>query len=241
MSAGVQVVFCDIGDVLVHTAPLIRAAAHAAAHACQADGYAVDPQALERSYLACDQTATRPHINHLFGDMEVALAATATLLGEPDLLCAGTFLTHYRAYIRRHIAPNEEITLFFRSLADIPSLKVGIISDGTVDEQIETLARLKIAHYLDPRIVLISQAFGAEKTEAGIFREALRRAGALPHHAVMVGDNLDVDVEVPMSIGMRAIFFSKYAGTAALSRSGAAPDAVCASFPELLSAIIRLR
>lgn len=241
MSAGVQVVFCDIGDVLVQTAPLIQAAAHAAARACPADGFALDPQALERAYLACDRAATRPHINHLYGDMEVALATTADLLGAPDLLCAGTFLTHYRAYIRRHITPNDDITLFFKSLAAIPAMKVGIISDGTVDEQIETLARLKITQYLDPRIVLISQAFGAEKTDAGIFREALRRAGALPHHAVMIGDNLNVDVAVPMSIGMRAIFFSKYIGVAALAQSGAAPDAVCASFGELLSTIVRLR
>jgi len=58
------------------------------------------------------------------------------------------------------------------------------------------------------RTLVISQALGVSKPDPRIFREALRRLGAGPGQAVMVGDSMTSDVGGALGAGLKAIRFN---------------------------------
>jgi HAD superfamily hydrolase (TIGR01549 family) len=225
-------IFCDIGDVLIEVAPLMQQAAKLAAAQCAEDGFDIDPVTYTNVYLALDQATTRPHINHLFGDRRVAIAATERTTGTADLRYVGAFLTSYRQYIRSQIRPQEDISRFFRSLSGIGHVRLGVISDGTTDDQLEILARLRVLVYLDPALVIISEDFGKEKTSIDIYQEALRRCATLPNRTYMIGDNLQRDIYLAQTLGMRTVYFTKYKRSAPISED-VVPDHASPSFDDM--------
>lgn len=229
----VYTVFCDIGNVLIETRPLIEDAAKAAAVKTAEDGFQVDPQAFVNAYLRVDSETSRPHMNHLFGDRAVAIEALRRLTKRTDIRYVGTFLSHYREHLRKRIKPSGEITAFFESLSELSNVRLGIISDGTVDDQLEALRLLKIALYLDPMLVIMSEEFGKEKTSTAIFQEALKRTSSIPENTFMIGDNPERDISIPQQLGIRTIFFSKYVTPAALP-SDVQPDHVSGDFHDCL-------
>ena len=233
-------VFCDIGNVLVETGRTIQEAAEFADTECERAGFRISPHSFVSAYLAVDKSTTTPHVNHLFGNRSIAMAAIEKVQGTADIRYAGAFLSAYRDYVRRQLVPSPEITRFFRRLAQLENVELGVISDGTVDEQLETLARLEILAYMNPKLVLISEDFGEEKTSTGIFAEALRRARTVPERTLMIGDNMARDVLLPKRLGMRAILFRKYVQSQGEPPGDSKPDFVCDDFDSVLDALLSL-
>lgn len=227
-------VFCDIGNVLIETQPIIEGATRFAAGKSAQVGFDVEPEAFARAYLTVDSNTDRPHINHLFGDRTVAARALKTLTGQADIRYAGAFLSYYRAYVRDQIKPVPEAISFFETLAELPYIRLGIISDGTTDDQLDALNRLGLLPYLDPELVLISEEFRKEKSTTAIFEEGLKRSLSSPERTFMIGDNLERDILVPKKLGIRTIFFSKYAPVTNL-RDGVEPDYICRDFSDCLT------
>lgn len=225
-------VFCDVGNVLIETAPLIREATSFATESAASE-FDVDPEAFTEAYLTVDSSASRPHMNHLFGDRIVATEALERLTGEADIRYVGAFLSHYRDYVRSQIKPDSEIKSFFRTLADRDDVRVGIISDGTTDDQLDALNRLGVLPYLDPLLVLISEEFGQEKSSSAIYQEALKRSSSSPTSVFMIGDNPERDIRIPYKLGIRTVFFSKYVYATALPED-IRPDHICPNLTECL-------
>lgn len=87
--------------------------------------------------------------------------------------------------------------------------RVGVISN--MNQAGDRLARdLGLVGHVD--VIVTSLEVGAEKPNAAIFREALKRAGVMPSEAVHVGDQIDSDIRGAELTGMHAVLVDRYAG-----------------------------
>lgn len=231
------VLFCDIGGVLVPTQSVMFRARLEAGERCGAQGLS-SGRAMGDHFRRVDEATSRLHINHLFGDWDVAQEAATALTGAREVVLAGTFLRHYRDVVRSAIVPDEEVISFFRRVAESGMVRLGIISDGTTIEQLETLSRLNIVEYLEPALVCISEELGFEKSDPRAFVEALARAGVPADRAWMVGDNGEVDIGVAASVGLRTAYFDRFGEGAAPVPEGVVPTSICSSFEELHAVVM---
>ena len=63
-----------------------------------------------------------------------------------------------------------------------------------------------IAHYFDG--VILSEDIGVNKPHPAIFEHALRVAGVAAHQALMIGDNLEADIQGAHQVGMEQVFYN---------------------------------
>lgn len=95
--------------------------------------------------------------------------------------------------------------------------KVVILTNGGSHSQRQKAARLGLEACVDA--VLISEEIGAVKPSPSAFRAALAVAGESAANAVMVGDDLKVDIEGAIAAGFgRAVWVTAAPGTVADER-----------------------
>ncbi|MBM7565554.1 HAD family hydrolase [Paenibacillus sacheonensis] len=82
--------------------------------------------------------------------------------------------------------------------------KLGIITNGFGDFQMNTIRGLGIEGYFDE--ILVSEIEGLRKPDIRIFQLALQRLGVRPEEAIFVGDHPVNDVEAGMHAGMLGIW-----------------------------------
>ena len=87
-----------------------------------------------------------------------------------------------------------------------PKYKLYILSNGFTELQSRKLQSGGIAHYFDGMI--LSEDIGVNKPHPEIFEYAMRMAGTTANKALMIGDNLDVDVEGARGVGMDQVFYN---------------------------------
>lgn len=85
--------------------------------------------------------------------------------------------------------------------------KLHIITNGFYEVQHKKLGNSKLKPYF--QTVTTSEDAGVKKPNKIIFEYALDLAKTKTHASVMIGDNLEADVEGAKSFGMEAIFFGK--------------------------------
>jgi len=106
-------------------------------------------------------------------------------------------------------------------------LRLGVITNGNADLEV-----IGLHHHFET--VLASARFGRAKPDPAIFLAACEAMGVAPQDAVYVGDDLRLDVQGAQGAGLRAVWMNR-GGSAAHLEAGIAPDAICASFDELLA------
>ena len=84
-------------------------------------------------------------------------------------------------------------------------LKLGIITNGWSEQQLQAVSGLGLTHLFDD--VIVSEAVGLRKPDPAIFRLALSRLNVVADEALYVGDSPENDVAGPQSAGMRAALF----------------------------------
>ncbi len=107
--------------------------------------------------------------------------------------------------VKSKLVPFDDVV---PALTDLKShgLILGLISN--VDRDITSLLNeLKLYSLL--RVVVTSQEVGLTKPQAGIFQEALRRAGTQAAEAVYVGDQYQIDVIGANAVGMKGILLDR--------------------------------
>lgn len=90
-----------------------------------------------------------------------------------------------------------------------PKYKLHIITNGFREVQHLKLKNSGIAGYFDS--ITTSEDAGVKKPHKQIFETALEAAGAAIAHSVMIGDNVEADIEGALKIGMKAILYNYYA------------------------------
>jgi putative hydrolase of the HAD superfamily len=114
-------------------------------------------------------------------------------------------------------------------------LSLIIVTNNIVLEQEQKLRRLGIAESVDHLVA--SEEAGCSKPDPQIFVEALRRAGAAPAEAVMLGDAWATDIEGARAAGVRPVWLNRFG---AISRDRAIEEiASLEPAAEVLKALTR--
>lgn len=87
-------------------------------------------------------------------------------------------------------------------------LSLIVVTNNSVLEQQQKLARLGLGRLVDHLVT--SEETGCSKPAPDIFREALRRANAVPAEAVMLGDGWATDVEGARAAGVRPVWLNRF-------------------------------
>ncbi len=83
-----------------------------------------------------------------------------------------------------------------------------IITNGFEDVQHIKMRSSGLSAYFET--IITSESCGYIKPDKRMFEFALRETGAMPEDSLMIGDNLDVDINGAINAGMDAIYFNPY-------------------------------
>lgn len=89
-----------------------------------------------------------------------------------------------------------------------PKYRLHIITNGFHQIQNNKLVNSKIAHYFET--ITNSENAGVKKPHPEIFNYALDLAKCAKETSVMIGDNLEADIEGALNVGLDAIFFNEH-------------------------------
>jgi putative hydrolase of the HAD superfamily len=115
--------------------------------------------------------------------------------------------SRYRIFVREYetfTQPYDDVTPCLRALT---GTRMGIISNGTRDQQIGKLRRAGLLQYFS--VMVFPEETGLGKPASCIFLEACRRAGERPEQCAHVGDNIEADVVASRALGMKGIYLSR--------------------------------
>lgn len=171
--------------------------------------------------------AERPHFHIDLGALRHAgLLAAFDEAGED----AGHDAARVDEAMRLFAAARNDVVLYDDVLPGLQRLQqlllVGSISNGVADLEVIGMAQ----HF---KVSLAACHFGRAKPDPAIFLSACEALGVAPHEAIYVGDDLHLDVQGAQNAGLRAVWMNRHGSDAHLA-AGIAPDAICASFDELL-------
>jgi putative hydrolase of the HAD superfamily len=85
-----------------------------------------------------------------------------------------------------------------------PNYHIHIITNGFDEVQFPKIAISGMKKYLDK--VITSEDAGCKKPESDIFLYALERTSARVEESIMIGDDLEVDIQGAKSVGMDQVF-----------------------------------
>lgn len=105
-----------------------------------------------------------------------------------------------------HLFPNAKTVLEYLK----PNYKLHIITNGFQEIQDKKLKSSGIYNYFDQ--IINSEMAGVKKPNPFIFELALKRARTRPETSLMIGDNLEADIQGSLSVGYHAIHFNTHNG-----------------------------
>ncbi len=103
---------------------------------------------------------------------------------------------------QKHLFPGTKETL--KALKEL-GFQLSIITNGFQEVQFLKLESCGIDHFFDD--VLCSEEVGIGKPHPLVFREALSRSKAKANHSMMIGDDLNADVNGAENVGIRGVLF----------------------------------
>jgi putative hydrolase of the HAD superfamily len=115
--------------------------------------------------------------------------------------------SRYRIFVGEYetlTQPYEDVAPCLQALS---GKRMGIISNGTRDQQIGKLRRAGLLQHFS--VMVFPEETGLGKPDSSIFLEACRRAGESPMECAHVGDNIESDVVASRALGMKGIYLSR--------------------------------
>jgi putative hydrolase of the HAD superfamily len=110
----------------------------------------------------------------------------------------------YERHYRRHWTLFDDVLPCLQALSQH---RIGIISNGSAEQQKRKLAQTGIAAFF--AVTVVSQEVGAAKPHPDIFRAACRIAGCLAEQSIYVGDRLHIDALASQAAGMRGVWLDR--------------------------------
>lgn len=108
---------------------------------------------------------------------------------------------------KNELLPNAKDTLEFL----YKKFKLHIITNGFKEVQFIKLKNSGIDKFFTH--VITSEEVGVQKPDRRIFEFALQKTGAKAENSIMIGDDLKVDVDGAMKVGMDQVFFNVNSST----------------------------
>ena len=198
-------VFFDVDYTLIYPGPTFEAEGYrrfAGRH-----GLAVDPSrygaAVAAASVELENASGGAYRAELFVRFARRMLQEMGAAGPAVETCAREIYDEWAAC--RHFSLYDDVRPALRAL-HAAGMRMGLISNTH-----RCLSALQRHFDLAPYIgcAVSSSDHGYMKPHPGIFREALRRLGAQPAEAVMVGDSLANDIVGARRIGMRGVLVSR--------------------------------
>lgn len=216
----------DLDDTLWPIGPVI-AAAELSWHAWLAEhapGVAAQFSIAELRARRMALAEQRPElVADLYQLRRVALEQVFAETGEDPAHIEGA-MQHFHV-LRNAVTPYDDVLPVLPLLQGM--LRLGVITNGNADLEV-----IGLHHHFE--YALASARFGRAKPDPAIFLTACEAMGVAPRDAVYVGDDLRLDVQGAQGAGLRAVWMNRHGSDAHLA-AGVAPDAICATFDELLA------
>jgi putative hydrolase of the HAD superfamily len=112
-------------------------------------------------------------------------------------------------YSSSYKAIQQEVPGAKQLLAELKKkVKIGIVSNNFLKEQLEKINRVGLASYID--VVVASEEVGVTKPNPEIFMLTLERLNCKANEAVMLGDTWEIDIIGAKNAGIAAIWFNRY-------------------------------
>jgi len=167
-------------------------------------GMTLDPARYDEARRAALTTLERhPELDH---DEEIWVLFTQRIIegmgGVGDTYAAAFEME--RAWVHAH-----HFELYEDAVPAIDALRQRGLRIGLLSNSARDLDLFVVHHGLEVDAVLTSQTHGKTKPHDTIFRRMLDLLAVAPEEAVMVGDQLEDDVEGARRIGMRAILVDR--------------------------------
>ena len=86
--------------------------------------------------------------------------------------------------------------------ANKSKIKICIVSDMTLREQVQKIQKLGIGSLID--YLVTSEEVGFEKPHHSMFEAALKKVNSSPERTIMIGDSLNKDIEGAKALGIKA-------------------------------------
>jgi putative hydrolase of the HAD superfamily len=119
---------------------------------------------------------------------------------------ADEYLSFFRKEIPLCIQPMDQLFPLLRELKS-KGLKLGIITNGTVQVQEGKISQLGICEYIDS--IVISEEAGFKKPDPAIYMKALDRLKVLPSETWYVGDHPHNDIIGASQCGIKPIWYTR--------------------------------
>lgn len=89
--------------------------------------------------------------------------------------------------------------------------RIGVLTNGKTVQQNAKLAKIGLAGLID--VVATSESLGAGKPAPSAYHYICKALGVEPAEALMIGDNLELDVVAARAAGLTAVHLDRAAGT----------------------------
>lgn len=205
MTAVVRAVFFDVDFTLIYPGPTFEGAGYARfcrAHGVDAEADRFDAAVAAASFILDD-------VEEPVYDDELFVHYTATIIEHMGGRGAGVMDAAREIY--RQWASNHHFQLYDDVAPALEALASRGIALGVISNSHRSLQAFSEHFALDRYITIAvsSSEHGYMKPHQSIFDEALRRAGARPEEAVMVGDSLRADIQGALAAGLRAVLIRR--------------------------------
>lgn len=115
--------------------------------------------------------------------------------------------TRFDIYLKKYEETWKPFDDVIPCLNDLSGYRLGIISNGDMEQQSLKLVRLGIKSYFE--IIVTSGEAGIAKPNVEIFNIACGRASEPPENCCYIGDDLNTDIMPCREIGMHGIWLSR--------------------------------
>ena len=240
-------VIFDLGSTLIHFdgdwVSVFEESLHALARQLTLDGVTFDLEAFHRTFrVQVESSQAMRQRDHQERTSESVLRQTFEGLGTPapdDAVIARALAAMFAVSEVRW----EPMPGLHPMLGDLRSrgYRLGLISNASDVANVQRLLRMaKLEGVFDPE--LISAAEGVRKPDPSLFHRVLTAWGLPPEVVIMVGDTLGEDILGAQRSGLRSIWFTPDADTAAnrALEGSVRPDAQVAdllALPDLIRSL----
>jgi putative hydrolase of the HAD superfamily len=196
----------DIGDTIQDVKTIQKNAIEQTAQMLQKRGLIGTVYLFVSKYSDYDREFDGPAVNHLFSIPIDIMRRTLHTFNIRKNVHLYSSLSFYRDKVREQIYTDKGLIDLLVRLKG-KGYKLGIVSDGTIDEQIYTLSKMGIIGFFDT--IIISEAIGVSKPDQRIFEAAIKDLAIEPENIFFVGDDFKKDVIGGKKCGLKTIWVTE--------------------------------
>jgi putative hydrolase of the HAD superfamily len=202
---GVGLAF-DIGDTIIDATRIQKKAIEQTAQMLQKSGLIDNIAIFLSKYRDYDKKYDGAAVNHLFSIPIDIMKRTLYVFDIRKDVYLYSSLSFYRDKIREQINIDKGLINLLVRLKG-KGYKLGIVSDGTIDEQIYTLSEIGIIDFFDT--IIISEAIGVNKPNPRIFEATIKDLAIEPENIFIIGDDFKKDVIGGKKCGLKTIWVTE--------------------------------